>query len=123
VDIDFFTWEIKEPVRSRPVAGGLCGLVTGFLFGLAAGQANAASVTSITIAYTAAGGLAGVLIGSLLPLFRNRLWAGVVVSVAATVALLIIHRFAGQYLPPEASVFFGCATGFAYAMLFWKYSR
>lgn len=59
--------------------------------------------------------------GTCLPLFRSRIVAGVVVSIAASVAILTVHWFARNVLYFDLSVFSGCAMGFAYAVLFWKY--
>lgn len=123
MDIQFFSWEIKEPVRSRPIAGVLTGLVTGTFFGLVATEAPAFQGAShVVLGYVLGGGLAGVLIGALLPLFRSRLVAGIVVSGAASLAFLMIHLFGGDLLPPMGSLFIGCCSGFAYAVLFWKYN-
>lgn len=122
MDIQFLTWEIREPLKPRPVAGALCGALTGLLFGLIADQADfGVGRSSIMLGYVMGGAVAGLLIGGALPLFRNRVIAGVVVSVAASIGLLLVHWFWEDSLPPEASLLIGCSMGFTYAVLFWKY--
>jgi len=123
MNIDRFGWTIREPVRARPFAGAACGVLSGTMFGLIAGASvGPTDQLSIIMGYVLGGLLAGGVIGSCLPLFRYRLAAGVIVALAATAAGFIVNRASGGSLPSEGTMLVGCSMGFAYAVLFWKYS-
>jgi len=89
---------LREPLRPKPVSGGILGGI-GFMIG---------------------GAVAGVTLGSLAPFFRKRLSAGLAVWFATTLGLLVANRFWREY-PEPLSILLGFVQGAVYAGLFWDY--
>jgi hypothetical protein len=117
--------ELREPLRRRPISGGLIGGLTGLTFGLIAGAAKAfpASPESIVAGYSLGGIAVGVITGSLLPQFRSRWIAGAIVGAAMAVGLLIAVPLWGEDWGIPMTVFMGLCCGIVYAGLAWDYRR
>lgn len=73
------------------------------------------------IGFTLGGLLTGLIIGAAVPLMRRRLFAGLVVGVAATIGLGVAFHFWRMDLGAGVTAFTGMSSGFIYAMLFWEY--
>jgi hypothetical protein len=113
---------IREPLRPRPISGGLIGAATGALFAFTAhAGAFHVSRSAQSIGYLSGGIVAGVISGSLAPLFRKRLHAGLAVWFAATVGLFVANHAWHEWPDPVGSTVLGLIAGVVYASLFWDY--
>jgi hypothetical protein len=112
---------LREPLRPKPVSGGILGGIGGALFALLA-DAGAFSVPRgvQSAGFMIGGAVAGVTLGSLAPFFRKRLSAGLAVWFATTLGLLVANRFWREY-PEPLSILLGFVQGPAYAGLFGDY--
>lgn len=116
------THKLREPLRPRPLFGGTLGAATGLLFGtLSMGKAFATPWHDQILGYAIGGLVCGAIIGALLPLFRRRWLASVIVGAAASVGLAIAAPFWGSPVFRELAVFFGVVYGLIYGALFWRY--
>lgn len=114
--------EITEPVKSRPFSGSALGTITGAGFGLlTGGKAFPSSWASQAIGYVLGGLVIGMIVGFLLPLFRRRVLAGIVVGAAVTCGLLVAQQYWGETWGVPETIFVGASQGFIYARLLWKY--
>lgn len=121
---DFWVWETQEPIRRRSVEGLFTGAAPLLLIGMLVDPTEyGASRSSILLALGLAGGVGGLIVGALLALFRWRVLAGLVVSVAGTVGSYIVLSLLGDGWPFGMSVFLGVSIGIAYAGVHWKYDR
>lgn len=128
MEIDWFTWPLREPIRSRPVAGGVAGALAGFGFGILAVVAlNSdpelfeAGQGPVLLGYSLGGLVAGLIIGSMLPAFRSRIVAGFIVGIAAVAGLGVAWWFWEEFLGWPELIFVAGCLGFVYAMLLWDY--
>lgn len=114
--------DVREPLRTRPVVGGIVGAFAGAFFAIVA-EAGAFSVPRVaqSLGFLTGGLVAGTAIGSLAPLFRKRLSAGFAVSCAITLGLLVANAWWRELRCPLVSVPFGLAAGAVYAAVFWDY--
>lgn len=103
----------------HPVRGALTGLIIGLAIG-ALSQDRLAGGTEIVLRYAAGAGLAGLIIGTLLPAFRSRMWASAIVATSVTLALIVAWGL--NSLPLEAIGFLGGALGLLYGVLLWDYA-
>jgi hypothetical protein len=116
------TLELKEPLRSRPLFGGTLGAATGLLFGtLSMGKAFATPWQDQVLGFVIGGMIVGAIIGALLPCFRRRWLASVIVGTAAATGLAVAAPFWDSPVFRELSVFFGVVYGLIYGVLFWRY--
>lgn len=117
-------FELKEPLDPRPVSFGLTGTVTGLAFGLlgAFGGVNAQGGTNVILGYALGGLITGLIIGTGLPLFRQRVVAGVIVSAAAACGLPFVFWGLGEAVPVEGVVLLAVLCGALYAVLLWDYN-
>ena len=117
--------ELREPLRRRPFSGAFIGALTGLTFGVMAAAADAfpASPESVTAGYSLGGLVVGAAVGLLLPEFRNRWLAGLIVAAAMVMGFLIAIPLWGEDWGLPLTVFMGLCCGIAYAGLFWDYRR
>jgi hypothetical protein len=114
--------EIREPLRSRPIAGALFGTVLGALFGLLAPEADfQAQRQSILLGYLCGGLVGGLVIGSGIPMFRNRLVAGIIVAGGVSLGLAVSSWLWNEPWGFGVVTFLGAMCGFVYAVLLWDY--
>lgn len=118
------TLKLREPLKARPIYGLLLGAATGLMFGMiSGGKAFATPWQDQVVGYTLAGATMGAIIGSLLPQFRRRWVAGVIVGVATSTGLALAAPFWGAEVFRELAFFFGIVYGMIYSMLFWRYDK
>jgi hypothetical protein len=114
--------ELREPLRPRPLFGGALGAATGLLFGtLSMGKAFATTWQDQIMGYAIGGLVCGAIIGALLPFFRRRWLAGMIVGAAAAAGLAVAAPFWDSPVFRELAVFFGVVYGLIYGVLFWRY--
>jgi hypothetical protein len=78
---------LRAPLVSRPVRGAVFGATIGLLYGVGLYFNGAAARAALGA--VAAGAVAGMMIGGLLPLFRRRLLGGLVVGLALACGYLL----------------------------------
>lgn len=114
--------DIREPLRPRPISGGLVGAVAGAALSLLADAgAFAVSRNVQSIGFLSGGLVAGATVGGLAPLFRRRVSAGLAVWFATTLGLLVANHFWHEYREPVGSTMLGLVVGVMYASAFWDY--
>jgi hypothetical protein len=90
---------------------------------MSGGQAFDSSWSDQTVGYLIAGATAGFIIGLLLPQFRRRWVAGVIVGFAAAVGLALAAPFWEAEVFRDLAPFFGVVYGIIYARLLWRVER
>ena len=114
--------EVREPLRRYPLRGALSGALVGAFLALIADASRFEVDKSAVLWGYAAGGVAtGVLIGALIPVFWNRLLAGIVVGTAAAVGLRVAGHWWRQLLTVQEYVFIAAACAIMYSLLLWDY--
>jgi len=123
MDIRTFTWEISEPVRSRPLAGLFIAAVTGAAFGAMASTSSDAPQQAL-LSYASGFALTGLIVGGALPLFRSRILAGLIAWAATAAGLGLmwsIQRGDVSFFLIQDALFWGFVYALSYAVLFWGY--
>lgn len=114
--------EIREPLKPRPIAGGVIGTLAGVVFAVLADTGRFdVSRNEQTIGFIAGGAVAGVIVGFCALMFRTRLKAGLVIWLAASTGLLIANRAWREFPDPLGSVVLGFIVASVYATVFWDY--
>jgi hypothetical protein len=114
--------DIREPLRSRPISGGVIGGMAGTAFALLADAGAFRVAREVqSMGFVIGGVVTGVVIGSLAPLFRKRLGAGLTVWLAATLGLAVANSFWHEFPETVGSILLGFMHGAVYACVFWDY--
>lgn len=118
--IPFPTLTLREPITPRPLSGSALGALTGAGFGiLGGGTAFAGDWGAEITGFVLGGAVAGIIIGALLPLFRRRLSAGLIVGLAAALGLQIADQSWHEFQSIALVCFLGACVGLTYAVLLW----
>jgi hypothetical protein len=114
--------DIREPIRRRPISGAVLGALTGLGFGwLTHGEAFATSWRLQAAGFVFGGLASGLIIGSLLPSFRRRWKAAIIVAAAMGIGLLIAMPFWDKPFDRMLAMFLGLSSGIVYGALLWDY--
>ena len=120
VDMRIPGLQLREPIRRRPIAFGLVGAGLGAIWGDLGAPEYDLSVGTVVLRHMIGCLAAGSMIGGLLPLFRHRVAAGVIVAVAAFLGLMV--AWGPSYgMEEEILGFIAASWGLVYAVLFWDY--
>lgn len=120
--IEFEGLILREPLRSLPGRGLAVGLFTGLVFGAFATQVGfPARPESVFAGYVFGAAAAGLIVGTALPVFRNRIVAGGVVGASATVWGKTAMMLSGEEFTAPMMGFTAVIFGLSYAVLLWDY--